>query len=1132
MPGLFGFGLSLSRIRLLYWIFFVFSHLCTAAACVVSDLDFVNLGHSHINPLDFGGDPLQPVLRWGEALHPGPSSDCHLFGFSNPSGLRQKEAMAIALGAGVWSFSESQLSWQTQKTCAALLRQQARTQNRLLRVHMGAPVATRTTSTWAGTWSGVSTISDFPSQELSLPYINERDCGRMLTTRHMIGQTAVTNMVIYGFPKGPTWPNAWQLTEELLQIATTEIILGGTGPRLIGGDFNMDAWGIPLFNYWRQLGWISAQELAERLWGQEPQFTCKHATERDIVWLSPEAAALCQMVDVADVFAEHSTITVGLRIPTSNPRMLSWPKPSEIPWTEVEAQWSSTAVPPDWTLHADVNQQWAEWAASFEDSLQGHFPTAHGRGLQGHQKGRLQQTQPIRRRTSAPVLKPSRPSEVVLRNDLIGSEVRHWFRQLRRLQSYVAAVRADKQTPAALAYRLELWAAVLRSPGFHQGFSVWWRHHRAHSLPDAPSCFPPSPPGLEVAEAVFAVFKLNFEKYEAWHLRQRGKLLLKKYEKGMQGIFQDLNPPNRDRLDLLHQKTSFSVLAVDVDSGQLHLDAPVASKGFSKWMAGDVTFQPDIINDVVIQVPDASLFEQGDLVEQFCTLADTNSLHAELLDYWTPTWKAMSTVDSHTWQRVTAFFQAYVPKFHMDPGPIQPEQWYRALKRYKPSAARGVDGISHRDLLSLPLAWTERLLAMLHDIELGRTSWPTAILYGVVNVLAKNEGASTVDRFRPVVIFSVIYRTWARVRSKQLLRWLTPKMDVEAFGFMPGCEPSQLWLVLQAEIERTLQAHGDLCGLSTDLTRAFNFIPRQHSFSLAEHLGVPERITVPWRLFLDHCTRAFDVRGHLSSCTTSSCGLPEGDAMSVFGMVQLSFAWHLYMRAYSPSIRALSFVDNLSLLASVPGLLATGLACVIEFFRLWNMAIDVSKSYCWALNSGQRKQLTILPFQKVESAMELGGALSFTRKRFTGLQQKRISKLQGKWRRLKNSQAPLRQKLAAVPMVFWSAALHGITGSCMGENHLDKLRSQALKALRLSHAGVNGLLRLTLSSTPTADPSWWRLQHTVSSFARWLRKEPRLLNEWKSFMWNFDGFLFSGPFSQLLVVLGQIGWRVRTPLFD
>lgn len=108
---------------------------------------------------------------------------------------------------------------------------------------MGAPVATRTTSTWAGTWSGVSTISDFPSQELSLPYTNERECGRMLTTQHMIGQMVVTNMVIYGFPKGPTWPNALRLTGELLQIVTTEVVLGGTGPRLIGGDFNTDAWG-------------------------------------------------------------------------------------------------------------------------------------------------------------------------------------------------------------------------------------------------------------------------------------------------------------------------------------------------------------------------------------------------------------------------------------------------------------------------------------------------------------------------------------------------------------------------------------------------------------------------------------------------------------------------------------------------------------------------------------------------------------------------------------------------------------------------------------------------------------------------------------------------------------------------
>lgn len=44
-----------------------------------------------------------------------------------------------------------------------------------------------------------------------------------------------------------------------------------------------------------------------------------------------------------------------------------------------------------------------------------------------------------------------------------------------------------------------------------------------------------------------------------------------------------------------------------------------------------------IINEVVIQLRDVSLFEQGDLVEQHCHLSETASLHAELLNYWTPT---------------------------------------------------------------------------------------------------------------------------------------------------------------------------------------------------------------------------------------------------------------------------------------------------------------------------------------------------------------------------------------------------------------------------------------------------------------------------------------------------------------
>lgn len=97
------------------------------------------------------------------------------------------------------------------------------------------------------------------------------------------------------------------------------------------------------------------------------------------------------------------------------------------------------------------------------------------------------------------------------------------------------------------------------------------------------------------------------------------------------------------------------------------------------------------------------------------------------------------------------------------------------------------------------------------------------------------------------------------------------------------------------------------------------------------------------------CTRSFELQGTLSDATTSTCGLPEGDALSVYGLcndpAQL-FQAH-YVRAFCPSVRALSFVDNKAPVADVPDLLAMGLACLVEFFRMWNLQVEAAKSYCW-----------------------------------------------------------------------------------------------------------------------------------------------------------------------------------------
>ena len=1078
------------------------------------------------------GDPLQ-FHPWGEALNPGPSDDPGLFwvGFSNPSGLRGKEDTALSLGCGVWSFSETQLSAVTQLSCSKRLKYLAAEQHRNLRVILGAPVACRANSNWAGSWAGVATMADVPSREVKLPYTFEHNCGRMLASQHFVHGCTFLNAVVYGWPSGPTWPQAKTLNEQLLQLVTTEIVLGGHGPRLVGGDYNVSATGLDIFSYWRRLGWRSAQEFAELAWGQQVQFTCKGVTERDLIWMSPEAQAICKAVDVATFFAEHSTISVGLHCHCPVPPTLTWPLPSKIPWTQVSSDWADQATPPVWNTTGTADQQWAQWGCSFECSLTGHVLGQPNQKLQKAQTGRMQRTQPLLTVKGPSVLKPSRPSEVLMRNDLIGKDVRVWFRQLRRLQSYLASVNAGKQTVDAVQYRLELWSSIRQSPGFVGGFSHWWQHSRAYALPDSPPCVPSAPPGPIIALSLFETFKFCYEKFESWHLRKRCQLLANKYEKGMQGLYQELAKPSQDKLDFLVQNREVEVLAVSDDRLQMHLAADLSEDPDCSLTCNGEHLPKHVRERDLLTFEQPVDFQAGDALTSSQVITELPLLHSMLLDFWQPVWNPNQVVDLDKWTRLTGFIDTHVPRLEIIAPPISLRQWKQVLRKFKATAARGVDGFHPQDLLQMPDSWSLRLLDLLSQIETGQMEWPTAVLYGVVMVLAKEATACTVERYRPVVVFSAIYRAWSSLRARQLLRQLKPYMDSTAFGFVPNCETSQLWMALQGAIETTLQDGSDFCGLSTDLVRAFNHIPREASFYLASRIGVPANILRPWKSFLDNCTRAFSVRGCLSSATKSTAGMPEGDALSVYAMVQLSLVFHTYMRLLIPSVTAYSYVDNLTLTALHPFLLGLGLAGLEEFFSLWGMSIDKAKSYCWTTQPKFRSLLKILGLTREDAMTELGGVLSFSTRQYTGLPIRRLAKLESLWTRLKVSRAPLAQKLLCLQTKFWASALYGAHAAGLGEQHVDKLRAQAMKALKLQKAGVNGRVRLSLSRFPTADPGFWRLRQAFLNFRRIARKEPQFLGLWKLFAHRFNGKLFSGPFSQLFVLGSQIGWSFQPPWF-
>ena len=50
----------------------------------------------------------------------------------------------------------------------------------------------------------------------------------------------------------------------------------------------------------------------QQQWQQPKCYTSKNATELDLIWMSPETASLCRQVDVAELFQDHATLSIGI----------------------------------------------------------------------------------------------------------------------------------------------------------------------------------------------------------------------------------------------------------------------------------------------------------------------------------------------------------------------------------------------------------------------------------------------------------------------------------------------------------------------------------------------------------------------------------------------------------------------------------------------------------------------------------------------------------------------------------------------------------------------------------------------------------------------------------------------------
>ena len=432
-----------------------------------------------------------------------------------------------------------------------------------------------------------------------------------------------------------------------------------------------------------------------------------------------------------------------------------------------------------------------------------------------------------------------------MRNSMAGTASRIWFRQLRRLQSLKHAVHAAKQSPAAVTYRVLLWESIKKSSGFEPNFPTWWST-RTHEIQGVPQTLPLTVPEESVvATALYDSFHLHFRKFEAWHLNERSQSLKLKYEGSLEAVYMDMRKDPRPGVSHLWKEQVYTILDVDYLGNQDHLDRPVEFEFDSIWLHEDHSLAITRISGDICTVTSTASLAPGDELVQRIFLTDTNDILKAFAEHWKSRWSMMTNVTDDDWNRMVSFAQHYMPTNVFTWEPLAVDSWQRVVRKFKSNAARGPDGFSKDDLQKMPSTHTSALLEMLHAVETTDMGWPHQLSWDIG--LSKIDNAHAEAHFCPITLFSTIYRTWSRLRTRESIRQMAQLMPPEALRFLPHRETTEVWLILQAHIELMLQLQQDYAGLSTDLKRAFNHIGRAQVFRVAEHLGMPIQLLSLWR---------------------------------------------------------------------------------------------------------------------------------------------------------------------------------------------------------------------------------------------------------------------------------------------
>ena len=154
-----------------------------------------------------------------------------------------------------------------------------------------------------------------------------------------------------------------------------------------------------------------------------------------------------------------------------------------------------------------------------------------------------------------------------------------------------------------------------------------------------------------------------------------------------------------------------------------------------------------------------------------------------------------------------------------------------------------------------------------------------------------------------------------------------------------------------------------LCGLTVDIVKCYNTIPRYPLALFMMKLGWPVKIIKEYMSALYQMRRTFLVLNSASEWQHATTGIPEGCALAVASMLTLSVVVFHFVKYHSSTADAITFADNWSFVFDNITQATDIIHRLEEFCAALRLRLSIPKSWTWALSKDVAQQLSTVRMQ-------------------------------------------------------------------------------------------------------------------------------------------------------------------------